>query len=553
MLAKCISRALLSSLSTMAVVFFPQMSKAADLPATPVFAAVGVNWDGFYAGVHGGIAEGWASWSNPTGYFTRPPSDVSGQGPQEGLFGGLQLGYNRQLGALVLGLEGDVSGGKLDGNTSCGATVGFGGTHDPCHASTNVMASITGRIGYAAGRALFYAKAGGAFANEQYDVINPVFAPLTPAQQSAGRYGWTLGAGLEYALGGNWSAKAEYDYYNFGTRTVSFAIPLFPGFSSFLINRDQHLAKFGLNYRFAGEGADLSAPAPAFVSDLTGEFGGRVGFSNGRFHKNLFDPFNQAQLNSRLTWVSQTGISLESFARADHISGVFAKGYVGGIDLFGSHMNDEDFPPAEVPYSNTISSTKNGRDFYASADVGYSFLRGDGWKLGGFLGYHYYAQRMNAFGCNQISGGVVCAPPGNAPANALTLSETEHWQAARVGIGGDIFLTDRLKWQAEAVWLPYMSFNGKDNHWLRANINPLNERGHGFNGYQFESILSYALTERVDVGIGGRYWQFFAQHGSTNFPGSPPSPERFTSSRYGAFVQASYRFGDVPAPVVAKY
>ncbi len=233
MFAKCISRALLSSLSTMAVVFFPQMSKAADLPATPVFVAVGVNWDGFYAGVHGGIAEGWASWSNPTGYFTRPPSDVSGQGPQEGLFGGLQLGYNRQLGALVLGLEGDVSGGKLDGNTSCGATVGFGGTHDPCHASTNVMASITGRIGYAAGRALFYAKAGGAFANEQYDVINPVFAPLTPAQQSAGRYGWTLGAGLEYALGGNWSAKAEYDYYNFGTRTVSFAIPLFPRLQQF--------------------------------------------------------------------------------------------------------------------------------------------------------------------------------------------------------------------------------------------------------------------------------------------------------------------------------
>jgi len=27
----------------------------------------------------------------------------------------------------------------------------------------------------------------------------------------------------------------------------------------------------------------------------------------------------------------------------------------------------------------------------------------------------------------------------------------------------------------------------------------------------------------------------------------------FISSRYGAFVQASYKFGDAAAPVIAKY
>jgi len=543
----------------------PQIASAADFPATqpPIFAAQGVrnwesvkNWDGFYAGIHGGLAEGSASWSNPTGFFALPPSDVSGRGMHEGLFGGVQMGYNRQFGATVLGLESDVSFGPLDGNTVCGATFGMGGSGDPCHARTDLMASVTGRLGYALGRALFYGKGGGAFANEHYDVINLFFDPGFLAQGSAARFGWTLGAGIEYALGGNWSARAEYDYYNFGTHTIGFTIPLVRGFNGFSISRDQHLAKFGLNYRFAGIGADVSAPAPVIASDLTGEFGGRVGFSSGRFQKNLFDPFFQDQLNSRLTWVSQPGISLESFGRVDHVSGVFAKGYVGGIDLLGSHMNDEDFPPGIVPYSNTISTTDNGRDFYANADIGYVFLRKAGWNVGGFLGYHYYSQRMNAFGCTQIAGSFVCEPAGLVPARAVSLGESEHWQAARVGFAGDIMLADRLKWQAEGAWLPYMSFSGQDNHWLRPDINPLIETGHGFNGFQVESILSYSVTKRLDVGIGGRYWQFCAQHGSTQFPGIgvPPSPEHFSSSRFGGFLQASYKFGDMTAPpVVAKY
>jgi hypothetical protein len=99
-----------------------------------------------------------------------------------------------------------------------------------------------------------------------------------------------------------------------------------------------------------------------------------------------------------------------------------------------------------------------------------------------------------------------------------------------------------------------MSFLGIDNHWLKSNINPQSDTGHGVNGFQTESVLSYALTERIDVGVGARYWLFQAQHGSTQFPGAENrSPENLISSRYGAFVQASYKFGDAAAPVVAKY
>ncbi|HMF06809.1 MAG TPA: outer membrane beta-barrel protein [Methylocella sp.] len=532
---------------------------AADVPihAPPV---QGVNWDGIYVGLNRGIAEGHASWSNPTGFFALFP-DVPGRGAHEGLFGGVQLGYNRQLGAIVFGVEGDASFGSLDSNTVCGAIVGFGGSGDPCHARTNVMASVTGRLGYAVGRALVYGKGGGAFADEHYDVISTLFFPVIPAIPalgSAGRFGWTAGAGIEYALGpafgGEWSARAEYDYYNFGTRTIGFNIPLFPGMNSFSIERDQHLAKFSLNYRLAGP--DIAAPAPAFAGDFTGEFGSRLGGSGGRFHKNLFDPFIPQQLNSRLTWAGQPGLMLENFARVDHVSGLFAKGYVGGIDLFTAHINDEDFPPGIFPYSNTISSTKNGRDFYDSADIGYSFLRNAGWRLDGFVGYQYYSQRMNAIGCTQIASQPFICPPGIVPAYTLILGQSEHWNAARVGLAADVYLPAGFKWRIEGAWLPYMAFNGMDNHWLRPDINPLIETGHGHNGYQFESVLSYALTDRIDIGIGGRYWQFFAQHGSTQFPGFgiPQSPENFASSRAMGFVQASYKFGEVAAPaVVSKY
>lgn len=562
MVTKVISKSVLAAASTTFLSLYPNVVEAHDpISAAPVLAAPGVNWDGVYVGLQGALAAGSAAWSNPSGYFISDrgedtPPDVQGKGPQGGLLGGFQIGYNRQFGAFVLGLEADASIGPLDGYTVCGAVVGSGGSGDPCHVSTGWLSSAAGRFGYAFGRTLAFVKGGMAFASDRYDVYNPEPFPFTPAQGSAGRFGWTIGAGLEYAIGGNWSIKAEYDYYDLGTRTIGFSVPGNPGYNSFAIRRHEHLAKFGLNYRFADAGGagDVSAPTPMIISEISGEFGGRVGFSSGRYQEYLYSEANARQLNSRLTWVNQTGVSLESFARADHVSGIFAKGYIGGIDLLPARMNDEDFPPAEDPYSNTIAATSRGRDLYANADIGYTFLRADAWRLGGFLGYHYYTQRMNAFGCAQIGGGSICEPAGSVPGNAVLLGQTEYWQAARVGIGGDVLLTDRLKLAAEAVWLPYMSFIGKDNHWLRSDINPQFDYGHGYNGFQAESVLTYALTDRIDVGVGGRYWLFQAQHGSTRFPDSATrSPMSFTSSRYGGFLQVSYRFGDVAAPIVAKY
>jgi hypothetical protein len=66
-------------------------------------------------------------------------------------------------------------------------------------------------------------------------------------------------------------------------------------------------------------------------------------------------------LVSRLTYDGLRGHSAEVFGRADHTSGVYVKGYLGGGILTKGDLNDEDFEPVIVPYSSTMSNHKDGQ------------------------------------------------------------------------------------------------------------------------------------------------------------------------------------------------
>src|SRR5687767_8453823 len=84
--------------------------------------------------------------------------------------------------------------------------------------------------------------------------------------------------------------------------------------------------------RHRGAGAYKAAPAPDYP-DWVMEVGVRHWVSNGRMQKDLYDPFNTAQLNSRLTYADMGGMAGEGFARWDHRTGGFVKGYFGVGDL----------------------------------------------------------------------------------------------------------------------------------------------------------------------------------------------------------------------------
>ena len=206
------------------------VAAAADLPPSPaapyykapaVYAPPAYTWSGFYIGINGGGAWGRSSWTTTSGFDTT------------GGFVGGTIGYNYQMDQAVLGIEGDIDWADINGSTSAGCPT------SSCKTSDSWLATVRGRLGYAADRFMPYVTGGLAVGDIKASL------PGFPGG-SVSNAGWTAGGGIEFALPGHWTAKAEYLYvdlgnYNCGTscgptaQTVSFTANLFRG---------------GINYRF---------------------------------------------------------------------------------------------------------------------------------------------------------------------------------------------------------------------------------------------------------------------------------------------------------------
>jgi outer membrane immunogenic protein len=210
-----------------ALVVLATSASAADLAArapapytkAAAMAAPQTNWSGFYAGAMGGYG-----WSND-----------SGGASFKGGLGGGTVGYNWQAGQVVFGVEADAAGSSLKASaTSQGVTV-----NDKIQA----IGSATGRLGFAASSALFYAKGGYAWANNS---VNALAGGLSFTDSKL-HSGWTIGGGVEYMFAANWSAKAEYMYSDFAS--VNYFGAVVPG--GIDSGRQQlHAIKAGVNYHF---------------------------------------------------------------------------------------------------------------------------------------------------------------------------------------------------------------------------------------------------------------------------------------------------------------
>ena len=287
-----------------------------------------------------------------------------------------------------------------------------------------------------------------------------------------------------------------------------------------------------------------AAPAPWVF-----EIGARYVYSSGKNWYDLYNDPNPSQLNSRLTYDGLNAHSGEVFFRVDSPSAIFIKGYYGGGRIqHGNTLYDEDFPPAVSPYSKTVSDT-SGSLQYGSIDVGYGFYDSRGLatstpvRFGAFVGYHYWHEKVDAFGCTQIANSAPCGVGTALPTRAvgpgvLVVTENDTWHAFRAGGIVDIWLTPALKFTAEAAYARVWQ-KALDTHYLTFGSDPATATG---NGVQLEGILSYQLTPLFNVGIGARWWHYNTTGNEAMFN----QLIKYQTERYGVFVQGSLKFGDNP-------
>lgn len=210
-------------------------ASAADLPSrrapssyeyaapAPVFT-----WTGFYLGLNAGY--GWGSFTNGSEQLFGKPS---------GFAGGVTAGFNWQAAQnFVLGIEGDWDLTGINNHTQL-PFFGFNGG-----GKLSSLATIRGRLGFAADRALIYATGGLAMGSVSVNVNDWRAVPFFGSNSSFSA-GWALGAGLEYAFTDRISGKAEYMFSSLGSKELFV-------FSPDWVNTGLNVSQIraGVNYHF---------------------------------------------------------------------------------------------------------------------------------------------------------------------------------------------------------------------------------------------------------------------------------------------------------------
>jgi len=167
-----------------------------------------MSWTGFYVGAHLGGAWSDVEWANVTLTNERVTNDGSG------FFGGAQMGYNQQIGNIIIGVETTLSGGSLSGN--------FRSVVDPTQfydTDINTIVTVTGRLGVGGDQWMLYAKGG--WAGASVDVVGRNPTSLDRFSVDDWRSGWTVGTGFEIKVSRNISLGVEYSFIDLGSQSIS--------------------------------------------------------------------------------------------------------------------------------------------------------------------------------------------------------------------------------------------------------------------------------------------------------------------------------------------
>jgi outer membrane immunogenic protein len=284
-------------LSAIALTLAAGVAAAADLPsrkAEPLLPPP--MWTGFYVGLNAGgtwansnsqtvavapVTQGFLASEDVAAFAAAGSVTGSNSGSNGGFIGGGQIGYNWKIyNSFVAGVEADIQGltGNSRGHTFITAvpTPSFGNNWvgiTSARGNLDYIGTVRGRLGWLfTPTLLVYGTGGLAYGGATLNTASTVYndgwnlAPISAGGVNFSnlQVGWTAGGGVEWMFMPNWSAKAEYLYYDLGTVTQNFAMPvvantgataLFGGQVRARVNGN--IVRAGLNYHF-----NWSAPAP---------------------------------------------------------------------------------------------------------------------------------------------------------------------------------------------------------------------------------------------------------------------------------------------------
>ncbi|HEX4410607.1 MAG TPA: outer membrane beta-barrel protein [Xanthobacteraceae bacterium] len=282
-----------------------EAAKAKPRPQPRPVAAAVDPWTGWYAGLSlGGAVERTCPQQNSAGGIPIAFNDnflASLYTPcksEAGVIGGAQVGYNKQFGNWVVGLEADFSGLSTRTSRSVTASTATRTVTENVNANTDMLATFRPKVGVLINpMTLVYVTGGMAMADVRTDSSTTQAAPPIPpglgtfqAFGSNSKFvpGWTVGAGAEWKMGGGWSVKAEYlyvnldpvQYYQTNRNQANVGLGVDNIVPNISVSTQLHIARLGLNYQFGDPSANRSlyASAGPVAYNWSGAYlGGTVG------------------------------------------------------------------------------------------------------------------------------------------------------------------------------------------------------------------------------------------------------------------------------------
>ncbi len=254
-------------LSTIALTACASLASAADLGGSVKdgpYGATQYNWSGLYIGAHAGYGTG--EWDGTLVYDT-------GAGPEpgiwdnpnksidaEGWLGGFQIGWNRQHGSIVWGIEADATWTDISGEGSFNTASDYYNWR--VEQKLDWFGTVRGRLGFLPTQnLLIYATGGIAYGetsanHTSFDLSNFGFVSGRGSANEK-HIGWTAGAGAELMFADRWTVRAEWLHVDLGEADYHLAGWNYYGdepstTDSFPADLKFDVFRLGVNYKFGG-------------------------------------------------------------------------------------------------------------------------------------------------------------------------------------------------------------------------------------------------------------------------------------------------------------